>query len=95
MRFTEYLIEATQDPYAQFSQEYESVIGEKAPTRQRLVGLLNRRSYSPGGDESTDFITNWFMKRGYLTQKEEWLFQLLKGRSCVKFFLLEPIKTMI
>lgn len=79
MRFTEYLIEATQDPYAQFSQEYESVIGEKAPTRQRLVGLLNRRSYSPGGDESTDFITDWFMKRGYLTQKGRMVVPTPKG----------------
>lgn len=79
MRFSEYLIEATFDPYQQFSQEYQNVLGKEPPSKQKLLGLMNRRTYSPGSDEEMDFITDWFIRRGYLTQKGKMVVPTAKG----------------
>lgn len=72
MRFTQYLIEAsrqTADTYQQFVQDFKHDVGDEFPTPQKLVGMLNRRSYKPGQDPVLDYVTDWFTKRGFLQQK--------------------------
>lgn len=90
MRFTEYLIEAVNDPYAQFSQDFQNVMGENPPSRQKLVGLMNRRAHSPGRDEVLDFVTDWFVRHGYLTQKGKMVVPTPKG-SQLRQSLSTPI----
>lgn len=71
MRFVQYLIEASNNAnvYNQFAQDFQHAIGQEAPSAQKLVGLLNRRTVKPGQDEIADYITNWFTKKGFLQQK--------------------------
>lgn len=71
MRFVQYLIEASNNAnvYNQFAQDFQRDTGQNAPSAQKLVGLLNRRTVKPGQDEVADYITNWFTKKGFLQQK--------------------------
>lgn len=72
MRFIKFLIEASRnvaDLYTQFNQEFRNDTGMDPPSAQKLVGILNRRTHKPGQDESTDYITKWFLKKGFLQQK--------------------------
>lgn len=69
MRFVQYLIEAQSNPYTKFTQDYSNDIGNDYPSPQKLVGLLNRRSFKYGSDTKLDYITNWFLKNGFLQQK--------------------------
>lgn len=80
MRFTQYLIEANNpDVYSKFSQDFNRDVGEDLPSPQKLTGLLNRRAYKAGQDPVADYVTNWFLKRGFLQQKGSMVVPTPKG----------------
>jgi hypothetical protein len=82
MNFIKFLIEADQrmaNEYSQFFQDYKNAVDSNVPSAQKLLGLLNRRLYTPGQSTSMDFITKWFMDRGYLTQKGNMVIPTKKG----------------
>lgn len=84
MRFVQYLIEAshpTGDVYNQFVQDFRREVGEDAPSQTRLVGLLNRRSHRPGQDTVLDFVTDWFLKKGFLQQKGSMVVPTARGSA--------------
>lgn len=81
MRFVQYLIEASNNAnvYNQFAQDFQRDTGQEAPSAQKLVGLLNRRTVKPGQDEISDYITNWFTKKGFLQQKGSMVVPTARG----------------
>lgn len=80
MRFIQYLIEAANpNVYSKFVQDFQNEIGQDAPSAKQLTGLLNRRAYKAGQDQVQDFVTNWFLKRGYLQQKGSMVVPTPKG----------------
>lgn len=81
MRFVQYLIEASNNTnvYNQFAQDFQRDTGQEAPSAQKLVGLLNRRTVKPGQDEIADYITNWFTKKGFLQQKGSMVVPTARG----------------
>lgn len=81
MRFVQYLIEASNNAnvYNQFVQDFHRDTGQEAPSAQKLVGLLNRRTVKPGQDGIADYITNWFTKKGFLQQKGSMVVPTARG----------------
>lgn len=81
MRFVQYLIEASNNAnvYNQFAQDFQRETGQQAPSAQKLVGLLNRRTVKPGQDEIADYITNWFTQKGFLQQKGSMVVPTARG----------------
>lgn len=82
MNFTQYLIEANRavaDQYTQFNQDYKAALGQTPPSAQKLVGMLNRRSHTPGQNPELDFVTDWFTKHGFLTRKGKMVVPTPKG----------------
>lgn len=81
MRFVQYLIEASNNAnvYNQFAQDFQRDTGQEAPSAQKLVGLLNRRTVKPGQDEIADYITNWFTQKGFLQQKGSMVVPTARG----------------
>lgn len=72
MRLIQFLTEASRssaDVYQKFSQDFSTEFNEAPPSSTQLMGMLNRRTYKSGADPKTDFITNWFVKRGFLQAK--------------------------
>lgn len=82
MRLVQYLIEASNDDkvYNQFVQDFQQDTGQDAPSAQKLVGLLNRRTVKPG-DALADYITNWFTKKGFLQQKGSMVVPTARGSA--------------
>lgn len=83
MRFVQYLIEASTPPnvYDQFAQEFTAATGQEAPSPQKLLGLLNRRTVKPGQDATIDFVTDWFTKKGFLARKGSMVVPTARGSA--------------